>query len=273
MPKYRHISLYVSLDRAPNIFKRALLRANCKECLIAQLIIVYYDHYVFQRPIAAEWSRCDERPAHHSRHRHHIRVLQLIYTFKVALKTLYLFDSSWLKLNCCRDSVTLVNRMVDARPCVTTCYGALEIVGLLLLLLLLLLSPASYHPPVPRRVHWPPTVCSQSTTRRLFRGCLRIVSRTHQARGANRHTAAHASQIAHGSSMCEHRSARARGYCERITQRPVCDISPDTDGGEPATTLGGGSEIPVIISDYPILSGFFFFGTDSADCAYRYFWA
>ena len=36
-------------------------------------------------------------------------------TFKVALKTLYLFDSSWL--NCCRDSVTLVNRMVDARPC------------------------------------------------------------------------------------------------------------------------------------------------------------
>jgi len=40
--------------------------------------------------------------------------------------------------------------------------------------------------------------------------------------------------------MCEHRSARARGYCERIAQRPVCDISPGTDGGEPATTLGGG---------------------------------
>jgi len=38
MPKYLHISLYVSLDRAPNILKRALLRANCKECLIAELI-------------------------------------------------------------------------------------------------------------------------------------------------------------------------------------------------------------------------------------------
>jgi len=38
MPKYLHISLYVSLDRAPNILKKALLRANCKECLIAELI-------------------------------------------------------------------------------------------------------------------------------------------------------------------------------------------------------------------------------------------
>jgi len=40
MPKYLHrpISLYVSLDRASNIFKRALLRANCKECLTAELI-------------------------------------------------------------------------------------------------------------------------------------------------------------------------------------------------------------------------------------------
>ena len=33
-------------------------------------------------------------PVHHSRHRHHIRALQLIDTFKVGLKTLYLFDSS-----------------------------------------------------------------------------------------------------------------------------------------------------------------------------------
>jgi len=31
-------TLYVSLDRAPNILKRALLRANCKQCLIAELI-------------------------------------------------------------------------------------------------------------------------------------------------------------------------------------------------------------------------------------------
>ena len=31
---------------------------------------------------------------HHSRRRHHIRALQLIDTFRVALKTLYLFDSS-----------------------------------------------------------------------------------------------------------------------------------------------------------------------------------
>ena len=39
---------------------------------------------------------------------------------------------------CCRDSVTVVNRMVDARPCIMSlsCYGALETVGLLLLLLL-----------------------------------------------------------------------------------------------------------------------------------------
>ena len=37
MPKYLQMSLYVSLDKAPNILKRALLRANCKECLIAEL--------------------------------------------------------------------------------------------------------------------------------------------------------------------------------------------------------------------------------------------
>ena len=36
MPKYLQISWYVSLDRAPNILKRALLRANCKECLAAE---------------------------------------------------------------------------------------------------------------------------------------------------------------------------------------------------------------------------------------------
>jgi len=31
------MSLYVPLDKAPNILKRALLRANCEECLIAEL--------------------------------------------------------------------------------------------------------------------------------------------------------------------------------------------------------------------------------------------
>ena len=36
MPKYLQISWYVSLKRAPNILKRALLRANCKECLTAE---------------------------------------------------------------------------------------------------------------------------------------------------------------------------------------------------------------------------------------------
>jgi len=34
----KQINNYVSLDRATNILKRALLRANCKECLIAELI-------------------------------------------------------------------------------------------------------------------------------------------------------------------------------------------------------------------------------------------
>jgi len=33
-----------------------------------------------------------------------------------ALKT-YLFDCSWLNTHCCRDNATVVNRMVDARPC------------------------------------------------------------------------------------------------------------------------------------------------------------
>ena len=36
MPKYFQISWYVSLERAPNIFKRALLSANCKECLTTE---------------------------------------------------------------------------------------------------------------------------------------------------------------------------------------------------------------------------------------------
>jgi len=36
MPKYLQMSWYVSLERAPNIFKRALVRANCKECLTAE---------------------------------------------------------------------------------------------------------------------------------------------------------------------------------------------------------------------------------------------
>ena len=41
MLKYLHISLYVSLDRAPNILKRALLRANSKECLnVSELVSV-----------------------------------------------------------------------------------------------------------------------------------------------------------------------------------------------------------------------------------------
>ena len=36
MPKYLQISWYVSLERAQNILQRALLRANCKECLTAE---------------------------------------------------------------------------------------------------------------------------------------------------------------------------------------------------------------------------------------------
>jgi len=47
---------------------------------------------------------------------HHIRALQLIDSFKAALKT-YLFDCSWLNTHCSRDNATVVNRMVAAHPC------------------------------------------------------------------------------------------------------------------------------------------------------------
>jgi len=61
MPKYLQISWYVSLERAPEIFKRALLRTNCKECLtdlrertIADGRLYYIKCAVFSNYIDAE---------------------------------------------------------------------------------------------------------------------------------------------------------------------------------------------------------------------------
>jgi len=59
---------------------------------------VLFDQLIAQQSLprmSFQLDRCqqlDSVTAYHSRHRHYIRVLQLINTFKVALKTLYLFD-------------------------------------------------------------------------------------------------------------------------------------------------------------------------------------
>ena len=73
-------------------------------------------------PPAFKWNRLP----------HHIRALQSIDSFKVAPKT-YLFDCLWLNT---AETVWQSSTAWLTRALVTslTCYGALEIVGLLLLL-------------------------------------------------------------------------------------------------------------------------------------------
>jgi len=85
---------------------RQRLRSAARDDLVIDRTGTKFGAGSFAVAAPLEWNRLP----------HHIRALQSIDSFKAALKT-YLFDCSRLITYCCRDSVTVVNRMVEARPC------------------------------------------------------------------------------------------------------------------------------------------------------------
>ena len=89
---------------------RQRLRSAARDDLIIDRTCTKFGARSFAVAAPLEWNRLP----------HHIRALQSIDRFKVALKT-YLFDCSWLTTYRCWDSATVVNRTVDARPCNVFC--------------------------------------------------------------------------------------------------------------------------------------------------------